>query len=110
MNADPNDQWIKDNVNDGHLDYYFYLLAGIMFAAYLLYCHLCNGFEYTDVDELERLNNEMNEQNEREESSRLLLQESTHSNSNLGPIIDDQRNSILSNHSDGGGVIHGEDF
>ncbi|GAU13785.1 hypothetical protein TSUD_82940 [Trifolium subterraneum] len=34
---DGNPGWIRDNLNEGHLDYFFWLLAGLSFANMLLY-------------------------------------------------------------------------
>lgn len=107
VNTNKNNQWITDNVDDGHLEWYFFLLAGIMLATYFIYCWLCYGFEYADEDDLETLNNQLREQDVQERESgatQKLLHESTHTNSNLGPV----RRS-LSNHS-GHSVTLGEDF
>lgn len=37
--------WITDNLNEGHLDYYFWLLAGLSFLNLLVYIFCANKFK-----------------------------------------------------------------
>ncbi len=56
VNADPNNEWIpKTNIDDGHLDYYFYLLAALMLAALGVFYRISQGFQYADPAVLEAL-------------------------------------------------------
>lgn len=77
VNANPKNPWIADDVDDGHLDYYYYTLACIMFFAYLVFLHLCQDFQYADVKELQRLNAETAEAEENETTIGLLSGEET---------------------------------
>lgn len=45
--------WIASDLNDGHLNFYFVLLAGITFVAFLLYLMLAKNFFYPNVKNLE---------------------------------------------------------
>lgn len=56
VNADTSDEWIPDNIDEGHLDWYFYLLAGLMFAALLIFIWLAYQFNYVEPEELDKLN------------------------------------------------------
>lgn len=56
VNADSKDEWIPDNIDEGHLDWYFYLLAGLMFAALLIFVYLAYQFHYVLPEQLEKLN------------------------------------------------------
>ena len=56
VNADANDPWIASDVNDGHLDYYFYLLASLMCLGLAVFVHLAYKFVYVSADELDALN------------------------------------------------------
>lgn len=56
VNANPNDPWIASDVNDGHLDYYFYLLAGLMLLGLAVFIYIARKFVYVQPDELEALN------------------------------------------------------
>lgn len=56
VNVDTNDEWIPDNIDEGHLDWYFYLLAGLMFAALIIFVYLAYQFHYVEPEELEKLN------------------------------------------------------
>lgn len=110
VNSNPNNKWITDNIDNGHLEWYFFLLAGIMAITYVIYCHICNGFEYADVDDLNALNAQINEQDTIEEEhgvTQKLINESSHTNSNLGTL---KRTS--SSHSTKSNTINdqGEDF
>eukprot|EP00128_Syssomonas_multiformis_P005370 Colp12_sorted_trinity150504_noHs@20846 len=57
VNADADSPWIASDVNDGHLDYYFYLLAGLMLIGLAVFVRLAYQFVYVSADELEALNN-----------------------------------------------------
>jgi len=39
-------QWITNNLNDGHLDYYFFLLSALMFAIFLFFLYSSSRYEY----------------------------------------------------------------
>jgi peptide/histidine transporter 3/4 len=56
VNANPNDPWIASDVNDGHLDYYYYLLAGLMAIGLVAFVWLARKFVYVLPEELEALN------------------------------------------------------
>ena len=40
--------WISEDINEGHLDYYFFLLASLMFVTYIIFLHISYGFKYAD--------------------------------------------------------------
>lgn len=52
VNINSNQEWVASNVDDGHLDYYFFLLASLMFAAELAFIYLSAGYSYVDPEEL----------------------------------------------------------
>lgn len=109
VNSNSNQKWITDNVDNGHLEWYYFLLAGIMMLTYIIFCHICNGFEYADVDDLNTLNTQINEQDALEEEhgvTQKLVNDSSHTTSYLGP----KRSN--SNHSGRSLTLneHGEDF
>jgi len=108
VNSDPDNPWVTDNVNEGHLEWYFFLLAGIMLATFFIYTQVCDGFEYSDPEDLDILNQQCSAEEELRqhgESSKRLFDESSHTNSNLGPAV---RRST-SNHS-GNSLAVGEEF
>ncbi|KAK1427595.1 hypothetical protein QVD17_16283 [Tagetes erecta] len=43
---DGGDGWISDNVNQGHIDYFYYLLAGIGTVSFLIYLCAANSYVY----------------------------------------------------------------
>jgi hypothetical protein len=55
VNINPNNEWIASNVDDGHLEYYFFLLAGLMAIAQIVYSTLSGGFIYADPEILQEL-------------------------------------------------------
>lgn len=55
VNINRDDQWVTSNVDEGHLEYYFYLLAGLMFTALMVFWWLSSGFQYVEEDELAKL-------------------------------------------------------
>ena len=38
--------WIPDNLNRGHLDYFFYLLAALSFLNFLVYLWISKRYKY----------------------------------------------------------------
>jgi len=48
VNSNPNHQWITSNVDQGNLQAYFYLLAGLMSCAMVVFSYLSAGYEYAD--------------------------------------------------------------
>ncbi|GJX29530.1 proton-dependent oligopeptide transporter family protein [Tanacetum coccineum] len=40
------DGWISDNVNKGHIDYFYYLLAGISAGAFMIYIYVAKSYVY----------------------------------------------------------------
>ncbi|KAI3737286.1 hypothetical protein L2E82_27283 [Cichorium intybus] len=40
------DGWISDNVNRGHIDYFYYLLAGISVGAFMMYIYVSKSYIY----------------------------------------------------------------
>lgn len=48
VNINPNHPWIASNIDEGELGYYFYLLAGLMILAMLLFSYLSAGYVYAD--------------------------------------------------------------
>jgi hypothetical protein len=55
VNANPNDKWVPTNLDDGHLDYYFFLLAGLMCISIALLYYLAKDYEYKTAQELKLL-------------------------------------------------------
>ncbi|KAI7756183.1 hypothetical protein M8C21_032389 [Ambrosia artemisiifolia] len=43
---DGKDGWISDNMNQGHIDYFYYLLAGISAVAFVIYLYAANSYVY----------------------------------------------------------------
>ncbi|XP_023760428.1 protein NRT1/ PTR FAMILY 5.10 isoform X1 [Lactuca sativa] len=44
--GDGGDGWISDNLNRGHLDYFYWLLAGISSVAFLIYLYFAKSYIY----------------------------------------------------------------
>lgn len=55
VNIDSNNEWVASNVDEGHLNYYFFLLAGLMFAAQLAFMYMSAGYSYADPEVLDEL-------------------------------------------------------
>lgn len=123
VNSNSKNKWITDNVDEGHLDWYFFLLAGIMFVCYLAYCQLCLSYEYVNASDLEALNRQLVEEEcaENEERVALIRTKSNTSSAyprklSKGSFHSSNGNSHSGNHS-GNSVTysalsesHGEDF
>ena len=46
VNANSNNKWIPSDLNNGHLDWYFYLLASIMTLAFMGFVYISYGYVY----------------------------------------------------------------
>jgi peptide/histidine transporter 3/4 len=55
VNVNKNHQWVTSNVDEGNLQAYFYLLAGLMSGALIVFYHLANGYVYADPLQLAAL-------------------------------------------------------
>ena len=55
VNSNENDQWITTDVNDGHLDLYFFLLAIIMISCVFIHYIASRKYEYVDQTILQSL-------------------------------------------------------
>lgn len=58
VNANPDSQWVTSNVDDGHLDWYFFLLAGLMTFALAAFVWLSASYEYVKPEDLAALDQE----------------------------------------------------
>eukprot|EP00602_Paraphysomonas_sp_CaronLab_P012061 CAMPEP_0185040878 /NCGR_PEP_ID=MMETSP1103-20130426/39487_1 /TAXON_ID=36769 /ORGANISM="Paraphysomonas bandaiensis, Strain Caron Lab Isolate" /LENGTH=538 /DNA_ID=CAMNT_0027580373 /DNA_START=191 /DNA_END=1807 /DNA_ORIENTATION=+ len=54
-------EWVPENIDDGHLEYYFFLLAGLMVLNQILFSYISEGYEYKTEEELSRLAIEAND-------------------------------------------------
>lgn len=55
VNANPDDEWVPMNLDDGHLDYYFFLLAGLMLLTLIFLYYMSLDYEYKHPRELRLL-------------------------------------------------------
>jgi solute carrier family 15 (peptide/histidine transporter), member 3/4 len=55
VNINPRHQWVTSNVDEGNLQAYFYLLAGLMSGALILFYYLSAGYVYADPLQLAAL-------------------------------------------------------
>ena len=46
------DKWLPDDVNDGHLDYFFFLLAGLMLLNLLIYIPIAYFYKYAPAKQV----------------------------------------------------------
>ncbi|CAH1429151.1 unnamed protein product [Lactuca virosa] len=44
--GDGEDGWICDNMNGGHIDYFYYLLAGISVGVFVMYIYVARSYVY----------------------------------------------------------------
>lgn len=61
VNSNANHPWIASDIDDGELGYYFYLLAGLMALALLLFSYLSAGYVYVDPEVLAALDDNIEE-------------------------------------------------
>jgi solute carrier family 15 (peptide/histidine transporter), member 3/4 len=55
VNVDPRDEWLPTNFDDGHLSWYFLLLAGLMGLDLLYFYYISKDYEYKSEAELASL-------------------------------------------------------
>jgi peptide/histidine transporter 3/4 len=55
VNANKSDQWVPANLDDGHLDYYFFLLAGLMVLNHIYFGWLSRDYVYIKESDFEAL-------------------------------------------------------
>ena len=46
------DEWLPSDINDGHLDYFFFLLAGLMLLNLLIYIPVAYCYKYVPQKEV----------------------------------------------------------
>ena len=61
VNVNQDDEWIPSDLNDGHLDLYFFLLALLMIMGFLVFVRISRGYAYISVDHFETPAVEINE-------------------------------------------------
>jgi hypothetical protein len=88
VNINSNNEWVASNVDDGHLDYYFFLLASLMLAAELGFIYLSAGYQYVDPDELAAVSGPPAEPNVDQDSKRVISIDSTSGGGVVGLIGD----------------------
>jgi len=73
VNANSKNKWIENNVDEGHLDLYFFLLAALMAITCVVFRHLAKSYTYVDQAVLADVSNtctrEVQEQKKANESS-----------------------------------------
>jgi len=52
VNVNPKSQWVPNNLDNGHLDYYFLLLACMMGLNLMVFCYVAQSYEYKTTAEL----------------------------------------------------------
>ena len=52
VNSDPNNEWVPTNIDQGHLEWYFFLLAALMAVNQVLFVKVSDGYQYVTHDEL----------------------------------------------------------
>mmetsp|Transcript_14339 Transcript_14339/g.21483 ORF Transcript_14339/g.21483 Transcript_14339/m.21483 type:complete len:625 (-) Transcript_14339:227-2101(-) len=55
VNIQSNNEWVASNVDEGHLDWYFFLLAGLMLLAQIIFAYMSAGYQYADPTVLAEL-------------------------------------------------------
>lgn len=55
VNLNPNDLWVASNIDDGHLNYYFFLLALLMVLTLNIFLYISKGFKYANPQVLANL-------------------------------------------------------
>lgn len=52
VNSDANNKWVPDNLDEGHLEYYFILLGGIVLLSYFYLLYISKGYKYKTVADI----------------------------------------------------------
>mmetsp|Transcript_53490 Transcript_53490/g.93341 ORF Transcript_53490/g.93341 Transcript_53490/m.93341 type:complete len:657 (-) Transcript_53490:348-2318(-) len=52
VNSDSSNEWVPTNLDDGHLDYYFFLLAGLMGLTICVFAYVSKDYVYKTQQEL----------------------------------------------------------
>jgi len=52
VNSNPNDEWLPTNLNNGHVTYYFFVLAAIMTADMVYFYYISKTYEYKTTAQL----------------------------------------------------------
>eukprot|EP00981_Chlorochromonas_danica_P006086 scaffold1282_cov195-Ochromonas_danica.AAC.5 len=58
VNANPNDEWVPSNLDQGHLEYYFFVLTALMVADILALTYVARDYTYIDPRVLASLEGE----------------------------------------------------
>eukprot|EP01084_Bolivina_argentea_P003568 6712_1 len=61
VNVDKNNKWITDDLNDGHVDWYFFVIAAFITAAFFIFLWNANKYEYKITIENNQVKTEGNE-------------------------------------------------
>jgi hypothetical protein len=69
VNIDSNNEWVASNVDEGHLNYYFFLLAALMMFAQLCFMYMSAGYSYADPEVLDALSQQSQVKQQERESS-----------------------------------------
>lgn len=90
--ANPQQPWVPANLDEGHLSWYFTLLAALMALTLLWFVQLARGYEYKTSAELSVLDDV-----DQTTADRLLLSASSHNNNDA--TNNSSRNSNFQNNS-----------
>ena len=55
INSNPRNMWLTSNLDEGHLSYYFFLLASLMALMLMLFTRFARGFQFADSKVLSKL-------------------------------------------------------
>mmetsp|Transcript_35266 Transcript_35266/g.111039 ORF Transcript_35266/g.111039 Transcript_35266/m.111039 type:complete len:612 (-) Transcript_35266:455-2290(-) len=58
VNADPDNKWMPDDLNEGHLEYVFAVIVIIMLVTLAVYCKWASGYTYVKPEDLEAIDDE----------------------------------------------------
>eukprot|EP01040_Poterioochromonas_malhamensis_P014576 gene14576-16151_t len=75
VNVNPNDEWVPTNLDDGHLDWYFFLLAGFMALTMIYFYYISKDYEYKTIKDLQIFESE---EGSDDDSGKNLLSPSQH--------------------------------
>merc|ERR1712100_614051 len=62
-------EWVPHNLDNGHLEYYFFLLAGLMVINMIIYYFVSKGYQYMTSAELEYYDKQEEEEAQRQHST-----------------------------------------